>query len=231
MTQRLLRTWRHNKCGATFMSTRFRCVSAGDVASLLKSTDVWNPAMVVRKKVETIHLRVSATSKACLEGLANVMGKTSTRVLEELIAEAAEKCVVEGIDATIDVNLYSDGEWTLQKALQLAHIPEEPILKKLRTYFLADEALSRKDCILLEAILWSPDVFSGDTDIFLESERIFKNPVMEHPHDVRAFKIDLDEINRQMSSLEEFAEFRLKNKSVSPSYVEYLRMKEAKPKS
>jgi len=223
MTQRLLRLWSQDKCGATCVSTRIRCVSVCDVAILLKSIDVWNVAMAVRKKVETIHLRVSATSKACLEGLANAMGKTSTRVLEDLIADAAAKFEVQGVDIAVDDRFGSGGDWTLLKALQLAHVPDEPILKKLRTYFLADEALSPKDYILIEAILWSPDVFAGDTDIFLDSEGVIKSA-----DDRRAFKVDLDEISRQLSSLEDYAEFRLKNKSVAPGYGDYLRMIEAK---
>ena len=182
--------------------------------------------MAVRKKVETIHLRVSANSKACLEGLANANKKTSTRVLEDLIAEAAAEFQVQGVDAAVDERFWSGGSWTLLKALQLAHVPDEPILKKLRTYFLAEEALSPKDYILVEAILWSSDFFSGDTDIFLESEGVITNPD-EH----RIFKVDLDAISRQMSSLEDYAEFRLKNKAVAPKYVDYLRMIEAKPEN
>lgn len=180
--------------------------------------------MAVRKKAETIHLRVSATSKACLEGLANARGTTSTRVLEDLIAEAARSCVAY-VDGAVD-DRFSGENWTLLKALQLAQIPEEPILKKLRTYFLADRALSPKDSFLVEAILWSPDSFSGETDIFLESERVITNPD-EH----RIFKVDLDAIRRLMPSLEDYAEFRLKNKQVSPSYREYTGMIEAKLQS
>ena len=204
------------------MSTRFRCVSACDVSTLLKSIDVWSEAMAVRKKAETIHLRVSAISKACLEGLGNAMGKTSTRVLEDLIAEAAAKFTIEGVDSTVDRRFWSGEDWTLLKALQLAHVPDDPILKKLRTYFLADEALSPKDYFLVQGILWSPDTFSGDTNIFLESEGILKKT--KNADDIRAFKVNLNEISRQMSSLEDFAEFRLKNKSVALRYEDYIRM-------
>lgn len=220
----MLRQWCQCICGATFVATRLCCVSACDVATLPSSVDVWGPVMAVRKKAETIHLRVSATSKACLEGLANAMGKTATRVLEDLIAEAADSLQADA-DIAVD-DRFSGRDWTLLKALQLAQIPDEPILKKLRTYFLADGALSPKDKFLVEAILWSPDSFSGDTDIFLESEGVIINP-----DDHRVFKVDLDAINRLMPSLEDYAEFRLKNKPVSPSYREYMGMIETKPES
>lgn len=206
------------------MSTYFHCLSVCDVATLLKSTDVWNPTMAVRKKAETIHLRVSATSKACLEGLANAMKKTSTRVLEDLIFEAASKFKVQEIDRDVSDEILNGGDWRLLEALQLAHLPDEPILKKLRTYFLAGDALSPKDHMLLEAILWSPDVFSGDTDIFPKSEGVIK-----YAGEYRVPKIDLDTINRLMPSLEDYAEFRIKNKSISASFGEYLRMISAKP--
>ena len=205
-----------------FVNHSFRCISACVVATLLKSIGVWNPLMAVRKKVETVHLRVSTTAKACLEGLANAMGKTSTRVIEDLIIAAAEKFEIQGIDNAVGDQYGGSGDWTLLKALQLAHVPDEPILKKLRTYFLAEEALSAKDYILVEAILWSPDVFSGDTEIFLESEGVITNP-----DDTRIYKVDLNAISRLKSSLEDYAEFRLKNKAISPSYVDYVRMIEA----
>lgn len=182
--------------------------------------------MAVRKKVETIHLRVSAISKACLEGLANANGKTSTRVLEELIAEAATKFEVQRTDSSVSERFWANGDWTLLKALQLAQVPDDPILKKMRTYFLADEALSPKDRFFVEAILWSPDLFSGDTDVFLDSEQ-----VLTELDDPRLLKVDLDAINREMASLEDYAEFRQKNKSVTPKYKDYLKMIEEKSKS
>lgn len=218
------RLWCHIKCGATFVSTRFRCVSVCDVATLLKSTDVWNSTMAVRKKAETIHLRVSATSKACLEGLANAMKKTSTRVLEDLILEAAAKFKVQEVDVDVDERVLNGGDWRLLEALQLAHSPDEPILKKLRTFFLAGDALSPKDHKIVDAILWSPDIFSGDTEIFPKSEGVIK-----YTSKYRIPEVDLDTINRLMPSLEDYAEFRLKNKSVSVSFGEYLKMIEAKP--
>ncbi|WP_163030890.1 hypothetical protein [Pseudomonas viridiflava] len=216
--------WCHDKCGATLVSTRFRCVSVCDVATLLKSTGAWNSTMAVRKKAETIHLRVSATSKACLEGLANAMKKTSTRVLEDLIFEAAAKFKVQEVDVDVDDRVLNGGDWRLLEALQLAHLPDEQILKKLRTYFLAGEALSPKDYMLVEAILSSPDVFSGDTEIFPKSEGVIK-----YTSEYRVPKVDLNTINGLMPSLEDYAEFRIKNKSVSASFGEYLKMIEVKP--
>lgn len=181
--------------------------------------------MVVRKKAETIHLRVSATSKACLEGLAIATGKTSTRVLEDLIVEAAAKCRVEGVDVAVDDRFWSGEDWTLLKALELAHSTGDAVLGKLRTYFLADEALSRKDRFLIEAILWSPDIFLGDTPIFTEAEGVITN---QDSH--RVFNVDLYSINQNMSRLEEYADFRVKNREISLGYLDYIRMVEAKLK-
>lgn len=178
--------------------------------------------MVVRKKAETIHLRVSATSKACLEGLASAMRKTSTRVLEDLIVEAAANCRVEGVDGSVDDSLWSGGDWTLLKALELAHSPDDVVLRKLRTYFLADEALSRKDQVIIEAILWSPDIFSGETAIFTEAEGVIKNP-----DNKRALSVDLELIGENMSRLEEYAEFRVRNTGIAPKYADYIRMVES----
>jgi hypothetical protein len=174
------------------------------------------------KKVEAIHLRVSATSKAYLEGVANAMGKNSTRVVEDLVVAAASNLLITGVDSAVDDGLTSDGEWTLLKALQLAHVPDEPLLTKIRTSFVADEALSPKDQILVDAILWSPKFFSGETEIFKESENILINL-----DEYRIFKIDLEAVRAHLSSLESYAAFRIKNRQISPSYTEYLSMVEA----
>lgn len=177
--------------------------------------------MAIRKKPETIHLRVSSISKACLEGLANATGGTATRVLEDLIAEASKKLAIQDVDSAVDDKFWLNAHWSLLDAMQLASVPESPIHRKLRTYFLAEEALSKKDIFLLEAILWSPQIFSGETEIFAQEEKVI-NKVDEF----RAFKVNLDEIQRQLPCLEEYAEFRLKNKTVSPKYEEYLKMRE-----
>lgn len=171
------------------------------------------------KKVEAIHLRVSATSKAYLEGVANAMGKTSTRVVEDLVIAAAANLIITGIDDAVMDGPASDGEWTLLKALTLAHIPGEPLLSKVRTYFLADEALTRKDRIFVEAILWSPEFFSGETEIFRKSENI-----LTKPDGHRLFKVNLDAVREHISSLDSYAAFRVKNEQIAPSYKEYLKM-------
>jgi hypothetical protein len=205
----------------------FCCVSGCDLANSLKSIGVRNPVMAEKeKKVEAIHLRVSATSKARLEALSNALGKNSTRVVEDLVAEAAARFEIMGVDGAVADHLWLSGTWNLLEALQLAHVPNEPILKKLRTWFLAVQALSQKDRVLTETILRSPEIFSGETEIFLESEG-----VIENPDERRTFKVDLDEINRQMPSLQDYAAFRLKNKQISPSYRDYLKMIEEKKTS
>jgi hypothetical protein len=171
------------------------------------------------KKVEAIHLRVSATSKAYLEGVANAMGKTSTRVVEDLVVAAAANLIITGVDSAVTSGLPSGSEWTLLKALQLAYIPGEPLLSKIRTYFLADEALTGKDRMFVEAILWSPEFFSGETEIFRESEQI-----LTHPDKHRLYKVNLDAVREQSTSLNSYAGFRVKNKQMSLSYTEYLKM-------
>ncbi|MGO2704701.1 hypothetical protein [Pseudomonas helleri] len=176
--------------------------------------------MAVRKKAETIHLRVSSTSKSCLEGLANAMDKTSTLLIEEWIAQAAEAHPVLEVDMSIDKRYWSDdGWWTISKAIALIQQSEEPVLRMLRAYFVAAETLSKKDKLIAGAIMANPERFSGETDIFLESEKVITNP-----EPGRMLKIDLHKVNEEMSSLEMYADFSLKNKALRSNYKNYLKM-------
>ncbi|WP_249671631.1 hypothetical protein [Pseudomonas abieticivorans] len=171
------------------------------------------------KKSEAIHLRVSADSKGHLEVLANATGKNSTQTVENLLVQAVESVKILEMDFAVDDRLWSGGDWTLLKAFQLANVAEDPMLRKLRMYFLAEEGLSPKDRFVCFAILWSAGIFSGSTAIFQKSENVITNPDKH-----RIFSVDLDSIGSKRSSLEDYAEFRLKNKLVSPSYMEFLRM-------
>lgn len=174
--------------------------------------------MAIRKRSETIHLRVGTISKACLEGLANATGRTATRVIEDLITEAASKYQAMDVDSDVDDEYWSKGEWSLLSALELALVPDQPMLTKLRIYFLAGEALSPKERIIAGAIVLSPHLFSGATDIFNESERVQnKNPK-------RTVRVNMDEIARQTPILEDYAEFRVRNKLVALKYEDYLKM-------
>lgn len=175
--------------------------------------------MAVRKKSETIHLRVKPISKALLEGLANSTGKTSTQVIEDLITSAAEEFVITDVEAMIDEDTLEDGLLNLKAALISAHYPDEPILTKLRTYYIAGDALSVRDKIIASTILKYKSYFSGNTSIFSVSDGFINR---DHLSDIP--KIDLNEISRRMPSLEEFAAFREKNPNWTSSYESFLKM-------
>lgn len=175
--------------------------------------------MAIRKKSETIHVRVKPTSKALLEGLANVGGKTSTQVIEDLIAEAAERTVIDDVEDMISHRALEGGELRLKKALLAAHYPDDPILTKLRTYYIVGEALSARDNTIAATILAYPKIFSGETAIFSMSDKIInKESLPDIP------KINLEEISRRMASLEEFAIFIEKNPKRNSNYSAFLTM-------
>lgn len=196
--------------------------------SLCPLPDVWQPKrhhssrgkmMAVRKKSETIHLRVKPISKAFLEGLANSTGKTSTQIIEDLITEAAEKFIIEDVEDRINLDALEDGHLSLKAALISAHCPDEPILTKLRTYYIAENALSARDRTIASTIIRSKEFFHGKSEIFsVEDEIINPDRICDTP------KIDLNEISKRMSSLEEYAVFREKNPNWKSSYEAFLKM-------
>ena len=202
-----------------FYVNTFCCAAPLLCGNLSGTTAHWKKKMAVRKKSETIHLRVKPISKALLEGLANSTGKTSTQVIEDLITAAAEKFIITDVEALIDEDTLEDGQLSLKSALESAHYPDEPILTKLRTYYIAGDALSVRDSIIAATIIQTPKFFSGNTQIFSISDGFINR---DHLSDIP--KIDLDEISKRMSSLEDFAAFREKNPNWTSSYAGFLKM-------
>ncbi|EPA7430578.1 TPA: hypothetical protein VDT85_005694 [Pseudomonas aeruginosa] len=176
--------------------------------------------MAVRKKSETIHLRVQPLSKLLLEGLANVANTTSTRIIEDLILEAAKEAKVVDVNDIIDDRLLKNGKLSLIDALTAAYHPE-PILTKLRIYYLADDALSYREEVIARSILDHPEFFSGDQEVFSAKEKIIKE---KYFHEVP--RISLERIAESINLLESFAAFKEKNPKLITVYREFLKMME-----
>lgn len=176
--------------------------------------------MAVRKKSETIHLRVQPLSKLFLEGLANIDKTTSTRIIENLILEAAKAQTVD-VDDVISDDCLENEVLTLNNALEMAFDSRHPILTKLRINYLACDALSFKDKMITLSIIINPELFSGDEAIFSESEGIIK------PDDFSEIpRVSLNKIETHTDSLEKFAEFREKNPMLKIKYKAFLKLAE-----
>jgi len=175
--------------------------------------------MAVRKKSETIHLRVDPLSKFLLEGLASITKTTSTRVIEELILNAARAEVIDDVDIILSEELLKNGVLTLDIALRLSLDSRHPIYTKLRTYYLAVDALNFKDHIIARSIILHPKLFSGQDYIFHESEQIIKaEDFSEVP------RVNLEKIQRHMDDLNKFAEFCEKNPKLKIKYEAFLEL-------
>lgn len=176
--------------------------------------------MAVRKKSEAIHFRVSPMFKAYLEGAANAIGKTSTQMVEDSVTDVADKICIEPPDLHVNPDfLGEDGRLQLRVVLTAAYFPGEPILTKLRTYYIADIALSDRDKTIARTIIKYPNYFSGETKIFSVSDRIISEVyIQSYP------SIDLDRISKSMPSLEAYAAFGEKNPKIKLSYEAFLKI-------
>lgn len=175
--------------------------------------------MAVRKKSETIHLRVKPISKALLEGLSNSTGKTSTQIIEDLITEAAANFFIEDVEDIVNEAALNNSQLDLETAIVSAHCDGDPILTKLRTYYIAPNALSAKDKTIASAVIESSNTFRGKSELFSIEDEIIKSSYIS-----RTPKLDLHEVARRMPSLEDFAEFREKNKNFKSTYEAFLKM-------
>lgn len=176
--------------------------------------------MAVRKKSEAIHFRVSPMFKAYLEGAANAIGKTSTQMVEDSVTDVADKIWIDMPDLEINPDfLGEDGSLQLRVALEAAYIPGEPVLTKLRTYYIAGVALNTRDKIISRTIIESPSYFAGETKIFSVSDGIIATEYISHYP-----AVDLNKIAEGMPSLEAFAAFREKNSKIKLGYEAFLEM-------
>ena len=175
--------------------------------------------MAVRKKSEAIHLRVSPFSKALLEGLSNASGRTSTQIIEGSIIDESKKIFMLPDVMISDEFLEADGSLQLITALTSTHFSGEPVLTKLRTFYVAEDALSGRDKIIARTIVESTDRFSGETKIFSIADKIIRQEYLS-----TLPKLDMNEVSKHMPALERYAEFKEKNPTIKASYDDFLKM-------
>jgi hypothetical protein len=175
--------------------------------------------MAIRKKTETIHLRVEPTTKAYLEALGNATGKTSTQVLESLLEDAAAGFFIGDTGEYINTASLKNKKLDLKTALDAAFVDRDVMFTKLRTFYLAKEALSLRDRYIMSAIIDSKDMFLGEDELFAEDDKIIKPYFISE-----APKLSSQAILKRMSSLEEYGAFREKNPNLKSTYREFLRM-------
>jgi uncharacterized protein (DUF1778 family) len=177
--------------------------------------------MAVRKKSETIHLRVSPISKALLESLASLNHKTSTQIIEDLIAESAEKTILSEfrVDSYINRAAFENKTIDLKTLISAVQHPTEPVITKFRLYFIAPNALSSRDYVVYNTILLCSELFKGNTKIFESVENLMLKEFIGEVPDV-----DLAKINAHMESLDGFAAFKEKNPNLKSTYKIFLEM-------
>lgn len=180
--------------------------------------------MAIRKKSETIHLRVNPISKALLEGLANINGQTATQIIEDLITEAAEKTILNDVEVDVYINeaAFPNKIIDLKSALFAVQHSSDPIITKLRTYFMAPAALSSRDKTIAMTILQYPQFFGGKTKIFKSVESLIDKEFINEIPD-----IDLKKIADRMDSLEGYSVFKEKKPSWKSTYEMFLVMTES----
>lgn len=168
--------------------------------------------MAAQRKTETIHVRVTPSSKALLEGLANHSHTNVTKVIENLIQEAARKTTSS--DASLFVRPELHGI-NLKTAVEKASA-SNPIIEKLRLFMLFPFALSSNDRYMALAIL-NDDMFAGGTAVFEEPEKVTDDGV-ELP------SVSLEKVEEHREALLEYAEFRTNNPRIKADFSEFLKM-------
>ncbi|WP_339528560.1 hypothetical protein [Pseudomonas mucidolens] len=175
--------------------------------------------MAVRKKSETINLRVSPESKNLLEGMSNVLGKTATQIIEELIAVAAKSVQLKKLGDIVDTESLEGGGLDLPTVVEVAYVEGEPILTKLRMFYIAPSAVGERDKLIVSAIVESLDMFSGPSELFADEEIPLKSNFGSMTP-----KLDLNKIHNKWEVLEEYAVFRGKNKSLNSTFSAFLKL-------
>lgn len=176
-------------------------------------------AMAVRKKTETINLRVSSVSKSLLEGMSNFLGKTATQVVEDLLAVAAKDVELRKLGEIVDADRLDNQSLDLPAVVAASHVDDDPILTKLRTFYIAPCLVSARDKLVISTILESIDMFSGKDELFFEEDIPLKS-------NFRSLTpmLNLGKVNSDWPILEEFILFRSKNKNLNSSFPAFLKL-------
>lgn len=177
--------------------------------------------MAIRKKSETIHLRVSPQSKLFLEGLANATKRTSTQVIEDLLADAAKNLVVEN-EGSIALGAYDEEELDLQTATSLAYVEGQPLLTKLRIWHLTPKLLTLLDYRIISAIVINRQYFEGEVTVFPEQQKLFTAEL-----GLAIEAVDIAKIESHWSILEAYVRFRDDNPKWKPDFLSFVKMAES----
>lgn len=175
--------------------------------------------MAVRKKSETINLRVSPESKNLLEGMSNVLGKTATQIIEELIAVAAKSVQLKKLGDIVDTESLKGEGLALPKVVEAAYVEGDPILTKLRMFYIAPSAVAERDKLIVSAIVESLDMFSGPSELFADEDI----PLKLNFRSLTPM-LDFHKIHDKWEILEEYAVFRGKNKSLNSTFSAFLKL-------
>jgi hypothetical protein len=194
---------------------------------------VWHPVYLkipvekdmARKKTETISLRVNPLAKNLLEGISAFRGETATEIVEKLITDAAKQMLVDKLGAAAGPGFTHIHDMDLYTVICSAYVENDPVLTRLRIFYLAPELVTDRDKSIISTILDSPDIFSGKDLIYnvedpssTESQAYNKFVKQEIP------ELDLKSIRDRWESLEEYVLFKSKNKNLNSSFAAYLKL-------
>lgn len=174
--------------------------------------------MANRKKSDTLHFRTAPVTKLSLDCLANCTNTSMTSVLERLLVTAVEEINIDVISVLVNEAALTDGKLMLKTAIDIAYKGCNPITTKLRLYYIARIALSSRDKIIMDTIVELGE-FAGESDVFSTNDKL-----INRKYSADLPKFNLNEIARQMPSLEEFASTLEKNPNLKFTYDAFLKM-------
>lgn len=180
---------------------------------------------MARKKTETISLRVNPVAKHLLEGMSAFQGKTATEIVEDLIADAAMRVQVDKLgDVVAD---FRDVVMDLYTIVHALYVENDPILTKLRIFFVAPTLVTERDKVIISTILDSIETFEGDDQLFdIKDESSRKqHSNLEVANSSSTPRVDLEKIRANWEFLEEYVLFRTKNKNLNLSFPAFLSMR------
>lgn len=180
---------------------------------------------MARKKTETISLRVNPIAKNLLEGISASEGKTATEIVEKLIADAAKQMLVDKLGVAAGPGFTDIHDMDLYTVICSAYVENDPVLTKLRIFYLAPELVTDRDKSIISTILDSPDIFAGKDPIYNVEDRSSTESQAYNIFVKQGIpELDLKRIRDGWESLEEYVIFKSKNKNLNSSFAAYLKL-------
>lgn len=172
-----------------------------------------------QKRTEALSIRITPDLKYALSLLSNIYGLTISTIIENMLETALEHINIDRNIVYGEIKYNINGAINIKNILKLVVNPN-PIITRLRLFYILPSGLTEKEKFISEAIVKSA-IFYGKQSIFKPKYSVDNTEIPN---------IDLEKITEHEEMLSNYAEFMMHNSQrpdggIPINYETYLKLK------